>query len=103
MKLGAFKFPLTAEELVALRSQFVTSNDKDSTHTTPGSGGRRYATQVFTEHGALMAATVLNSPRAVKVAVGLGEFAGGVQVVAVDGVGLAFDHCRYGHGAAGGG
>ena len=37
------------------------------------------------------------------LAVGLGEFAGGVQVVAVDGVGLAFDHCRYGHGAAGGG
>lgn len=37
------------------------------------------------------------------LAVGLGEFAGGVQVVAVDGIGLAFDHGRYGHGAAGGG
>ena len=28
-------------------------------------GGRRYAPRVFTEHGALMAAMVLNSPRAV--------------------------------------
>ncbi|WP_426306872.1 ORF6N domain-containing protein [Acidovorax facilis] len=69
MKLGDFKFQLTAEELAALRSQFVTSNDKDGTHTAPGSGGRRYATQVFTEHGALMAATVLNSPRAVEVSI----------------------------------
>ena len=37
------------------------------------------------------------------LAVGLGEFSWRVQVVAVDGVGLAFDDCRYGHGAAGGG
>ena len=29
MKLGDFKFQLTAEELAALRSQFATSNDKD--------------------------------------------------------------------------
>ena len=45
--------------------------------------------------------TVRPLPR--HLAVGLGEFAGGVQVVAVDGVGLAFDHGRYRHGAAGGG
>lgn len=37
------------------------------------------------------------------LAVGLGEFSWRVQVVAVDGIGLAFDHCRYRHGAAGGG
>ena len=59
-----FMFTLTAEEFEALRSQFATSNDQ-----SPGRGGRRYAPRVFTEHGALMAATILNSPRAVEVAV----------------------------------
>ena len=47
-----------------MRSQFATSNDQ-----APGRGGRRYAPRVFTEHGALMAATILNSPRAVEVSV----------------------------------
>jgi hypothetical protein len=32
-------------------------------------GGRRTAPYAFTEHGAIMAATVLNSPRAVEVSV----------------------------------
>jgi hypothetical protein len=59
-----FMFTLTAEEFEALRSQFATSNDQ-----SPGRGGRRYAPRVFTEHGALMAATILNSPRAVEVSV----------------------------------
>lgn len=54
-----FMFTLTAEEFAALRSQFATSNT--------GRGGRRYLPQVFTEHGALMAATILNSPRAIDV------------------------------------
>ncbi|MCK6432446.1 MAG: ORF6N domain-containing protein [Aquabacterium sp.] len=62
-----FMFTLTAEEFAALRSQFATSNDQAA--TSPGRGGRRYAPRVFTEHGALMAATILNSPRAVEVAV----------------------------------
>jgi hypothetical protein len=44
-----------------LRSQFATSK--------AGRGGRRYLPQVFTEHGALMAATILNSPRAIEVSV----------------------------------
>jgi len=61
---GDFMFQLSAEEAEALRSQFATSND-----TAPGRGGRRYAPRVFTEHGALMAATLLNSPRAVEVSV----------------------------------
>jgi len=39
----------------------VTSND--------GRGGRRYAPWVFTEHGAIMAATVLNSRQAVETSV----------------------------------
>jgi ORF6N domain len=59
-----FMFTLTAEEFEALRSQFATSNEQN-----PGRGGRRYAPRVFTEHGALMAATILNSPRAVEVSV----------------------------------
>jgi len=52
-----FMFQLSKEEFEALRSQNATSNG--------GRGGRRYAPFVFTEHGALMAANVLNSPRAV--------------------------------------
>ena len=59
-----FMFTLSADEFGALRSQFATSNDM-----APGRGGRRYAPLVFTEHGALMAATILNSPRAVEVSV----------------------------------
>ncbi|MCZ8175124.1 MAG: ORF6N domain-containing protein [Burkholderiaceae bacterium] len=63
-----FMFTLTTEEFGALRSQFATSNDQAST-SGPGRGGRRYAPRVFTEHGALMAATILNSPRAVEVSI----------------------------------
>ena len=32
-------------------------------------GGRRYPPLVFTEHGAIMAASILNSPRAIEVSV----------------------------------
>jgi hypothetical protein len=56
-----FAFRLTSEEFLALRSQTVTSK--------PGRGGRRYHPTAFTEHGAIMAATVLNSPRAVEMSV----------------------------------
>jgi hypothetical protein len=67
-----FMFQLTAEELAdlkskigssSLRSQFATSNDP------PGRGGRRHLPHAFTEHGAIMAASVLNSPRAVDASV----------------------------------
>lgn len=61
-------FQLTAEEFAALRSQFATSN-KDGTQTATGRGGRRYAPRVFTEHGSLMATTILYSPRAVEVSI----------------------------------
>jgi len=54
-----FMFQLTDAEFEFLMSQFATSN--------PGRGGRRKRPLVFTEHGALMAATVLNSARAVEV------------------------------------
>jgi len=56
-----FMFVLTHEEFVALRSQSAASNSKR--------GGRRYAPLVFTEHGALMAAMLLSSPRAIEISV----------------------------------
>ncbi len=56
-----FAFRLTEAECAALRSQFVTSKT--------GRGGRRYLPWAFTEHGAIMAASVLNSPRAVEMSV----------------------------------
>lgn len=56
-----FVFQLTTKEHAALRSQIVTSKE--------GRGGRRYLPYAFTEHGAIMAATVLNSERAVDMSV----------------------------------
>jgi len=55
-----FMFQLTPEEFSSLTSQSVMSN---------GRGGRRRAPYAFTEHGAIMAASVLNSPRAVEASV----------------------------------
>ncbi|MGD1030478.1 MAG: ORF6N domain-containing protein [Opitutaceae bacterium] len=54
-----FCFRLTHDEVTNLKSQFVTSSGAH--------GGRRKLPSVFTEHGALMAATVLNIPRAVQM------------------------------------
>src|SRR6266849_5928928 len=56
-----FMFPLSAKEDQALRLQIATSKK--------GRGGRRYPPYAFTEHGAIMAATVLNSKRAVEMSV----------------------------------
>jgi hypothetical protein len=56
-----FLFPLTKAENESLRSQIVTSN--------VGRGGRRYLPHAFTEHGAIMAATVLNSKRAIAMSI----------------------------------
>lgn len=56
-----FVFQLTAPEFTNLRSQSVISNS--------GRGGRRSLPFAFTEHGALMAATVLNSPQAIGMSV----------------------------------
>jgi hypothetical protein len=55
-----FCFQLTLEEFENLRCQIGTSSSY---------GGRRYPPYVFTEHGAIMAASVLNSSRAVEVGV----------------------------------
>lgn len=56
-----FMFQLTPRENKSLRSQFATSKT--------GRGGRRSLPYAFTEHGAIMAATVLNSERAVCMSV----------------------------------
>ena len=55
-----FAFQLSAEEFTNLKSQIATSTFH---------GGRRYQPWVFTEHGALMLASVLNSEIAVQASV----------------------------------
>jgi len=56
-----FAFALTKEEFSSLMLQFATSKK--------GRGGRRSLPTVFTEHGAIMLASVLNSDTAVKASV----------------------------------
>ena len=55
-----FAFQLVENEWEAMRSQIATSK---------GRGGRRYLPWVFTEHGAIMLASILNSDRAVQMSV----------------------------------
>jgi phage regulator Rha-like protein len=57
-----FAFQLTAEEARNLRSQIATLKRGRGQH-------RKYRPYAFTEHGAIMAANVLNSPRAVQMSV----------------------------------
>ena len=56
-----FAFQLTSAEFAGLRSQSATSSSVGS------HGGRRYRPWAFTEHGALMAANILRSERAVQM------------------------------------
>jgi phage regulator Rha-like protein len=56
-----FLFTLTRAEYQNLRSQNATSSLEH--------GGRRYLPHAFTEHGAIMAASVLNSKRAVEMSI----------------------------------
>ena len=56
-----FMFQLSEKEALALRSHSATSKT--------GRGGRRYLPYVFTEHGALMLASVLTSTIAVDVSI----------------------------------
>lgn len=56
-----FIFKLSKEEFDSLISQTVTSKS--------GRGGRRKLPYVFTEHGAVMLASVLNSPTAVEASI----------------------------------
>ena len=89
-----FMFQLTAKEAVALRSQIATSSGVNQSQiatgsksrsilksqiatsslmsqfvTSSGHGGRRKLPWAFTEHGALMLASVLNSEVAVQASV----------------------------------
>src|SRR5436190_17210032 len=57
-----FVFQLTRPESKALRYQFGTLTTGRGEH-------RKYLQWVFTEHGAIMAANVLNSSRAVQMSV----------------------------------
>ena len=57
-----FSFQLTQEEFAVLTSQIAMSKPA-------GRGGRRTLPYAFTEHGALMLAGVLNSPRAVEMSI----------------------------------
>jgi uncharacterized membrane protein len=56
-----FTFQLTAKEHTALRLQFATSKT--------GRGGRRFRPYAFTEHGAIMVATVLSSQQAIEMSI----------------------------------
>jgi hypothetical protein len=57
---GDFMFRLTRQEFDNLRSQFATSRSW---------GGRRYPPNAFTEHGAVMLASVLSSAIAIEASV----------------------------------
>ncbi|MDA8304623.1 MAG: ORF6N domain-containing protein [Deltaproteobacteria bacterium] len=57
-----FMFQLTKEEYDSLRSQIATLKQERGQH-------RKYLPYAFTEHGAIMAATILNSPKAIEMSV----------------------------------
>ena len=74
-----FVFQLTREEFARLKSQIVISNPEGLrrlrsqfvTLKTAGRGRhRKYLSLAFTEHGAIMAAMLLRSERAVAMSVG---------------------------------
>src|SRR6476659_872710 len=65
-----FMFQLTREEFDSLRSQIAMSKPENSSQiamSKTGRGGRRTLPFAFTEHGALQAANVLRSKRAVQM------------------------------------
>jgi hypothetical protein len=72
-----FAFQLTSAEFDTLRSQIVTSNPQaadslwhnSSQFAMSSQRGHRYVPWAFTEHGALMAANILRSERAVQMSV----------------------------------
>jgi hypothetical protein len=71
-----FMFQLTKEEYDLLKSQIATLKQADrnqrSQNATKEDGRgkhRKYLPYVFTEHGAVMLASVLNSPRAIDASV----------------------------------
>jgi len=71
---GDFLFQLTAEEAAAaVGSQKATASESSprmrSQNATASRRNARYRPYAFTEHGAIMAASILNSPTAVEISV----------------------------------
>jgi hypothetical protein len=64
-----FAFQLTVQEFTSLKSQIATSSLRSQFVTSRSHGGKRKLPWVFTEHGALMLASVLNSEIAVQASV----------------------------------
>ncbi|MDP2136267.1 MAG: ORF6N domain-containing protein [Candidatus Didemnitutus sp.] len=69
-----FVFEISHEDHARLISQIVISNAgtkglRSQTVILKGRGGRRKPSLCFTEHGAIMAATILRSPRAVAMSI----------------------------------
>ena len=70
-----FAFQLTTEELAHIRSQIATSSlgtslrSQNATLKAGRGQHRKYRPYAFTEHGALQAANILNSTRAVQMSV----------------------------------
>lgn len=77
-----FAFQLKPDEVAVLRSQFVTSKSENAdkeiidcnwsqfvTSSKAAHRGATYRPWAFTEHGAMMAANVLRSPKAVEMSV----------------------------------
>ena len=57
-----FMFQLTGEEHASLRSQIATLKAGRGQH-------RKFLPYTFTEHGAIMAASVLNAPKAIEMSI----------------------------------
>jgi hypothetical protein len=64
-----FAFQLTVQEFRNLKSQIATSSLRSQFGTSSSHGGKRKLPWVFSEHGALMLASVLNSEIAVQASV----------------------------------
>ena len=64
-----FAFQLTVQEFRNLKSRIATSSLRSQFVTSSSHGGKRKLPWVFTEHGALMLASVLNSAIAVQASV----------------------------------
>jgi len=58
-----FMFQMTDDEFIRLKEQSAVDNGHE------GWGGRRYPPYVFTEHGAIMVASLLNTPIAIEVSI----------------------------------
>jgi len=64
-----FAYLLTNEEVTNLRTQNAASSLMNKNDNLKTHGGRRTQRVAFTEHGAIMAATILNSPEAVAMSI----------------------------------